>query len=244
MFAGTRYRICRELGRGSSSIVYEAEHVELGRRVALKVLDAERTHSRDFTVRFRREARALSRLHHPNLVRVYDFGQSADGRMYSAMELVEGDTLRAILERGDLLGYRRVMRIGMQAARALNAARDAMAHKFFNTSRETETCAICMEPCDVFYRGSIVKCPHVFHPVCLRQWLSRTPTCPICRKSVCRLCKDAWKCLLCRMDSSLRHLIPSWVEEEAAEVPHQPAGSEGSFPRPSRLRRHASKSCP
>jgi serine/threonine protein kinase len=130
MFAGTRYRICRELGRGSSSIVYEAEHVELGRRVALKVLDAERTHSRDFTVRFRREARALSRLHHPNLVRVYDFGQSADGRMYSAMELVEGDTLRAILERGDLLGYRRVMRIGMQAARALNAAhRAGLVHR-------------------------------------------------------------------------------------------------------------------
>jgi hypothetical protein len=111
--------------------------------------------------------------------------------------------------------YARLLR--KQTTRALNAAFDAMAHMFFNTSRETETCAICMEPCNVLYRGSIVKCPHVFHPVCLRRWLSRTPTCPICRKSVCRLCKDAWKCLLCRMDSSLRHLIPSWVEEEAAE---------------------------
>ena len=125
MLAGTHYRICREIGRGATSIVYEAEHVGLGRRVALKVLDAERTHSREFSARFRREARALSRLHHPNLVRVYDFGQATDGRMYSAMELVEGETLRALLERGELLGYRSVMRIGMQAARALSAAHRA-----------------------------------------------------------------------------------------------------------------------
>ena len=125
LLAGTNYRICRELGRGASSIVYEAEHVGLGRRVALKVLDAERTHSREFTTRFRREARALSRLQHPNLVRVYDFGQASDGRMYSAMELVEGETLRVLLEQGAQLSHRKVMRIGMQAARALAAAHRA-----------------------------------------------------------------------------------------------------------------------
>jgi serine/threonine-protein kinase len=125
LLAGTSYRICREIGRGSSSVVYEAEHVELGRRVALKLLDAEHTHSRDFAARFRREARALSRLQHPNLVRVYDFGQTGDGRLFSAMELVEGITLRAVIERGEDLGYRRILRIGLQAARALFVAHQA-----------------------------------------------------------------------------------------------------------------------
>lgn len=125
LLAGTRYRILREIGRGASSIVYEAEHTELGRRVALKILDADRTHSREFTIRFRREARALSRLQHPNLVRVYDFGQADDGRMYSAMEFVPGETLRAHIERGERFGYERVMRIGLQAARALFVAHRA-----------------------------------------------------------------------------------------------------------------------
>lgn len=125
LLAGTRYRLVRELGRGASSIVYEAEHVELGRRVALKVLDAERTHSREFTTRFRREARALSRLQHSNLVRVYDFGQADDGRMYSAMELVEGETLRQVLARDTKLDVHQVLRIGLQAARALHAAHRA-----------------------------------------------------------------------------------------------------------------------
>jgi len=130
LLAGTRYRLIRELGRGASSIVYEAEHIELGRRVALKILDAERTHSREFTTRFRREARALSRLQHPNLVRVYDFGQAADGRMYSAMELVEGETLRAHLARGEALEPRQVLRIGLQAARALHVAhRAGLVHR-------------------------------------------------------------------------------------------------------------------
>ncbi|MBM4357109.1 MAG: serine/threonine protein kinase [Deltaproteobacteria bacterium] len=125
LLAGTRYRILQQIGRGASSIVFEAEHVELGRRVALKVLDPERTHSREFSVRFRREARALSRLQHPNLVRVYDFGQAADGRMYSAMEFVPGETLRAHVDRGETFGHEKVMRIGLQAARALFVAHRA-----------------------------------------------------------------------------------------------------------------------
>jgi serine/threonine-protein kinase len=122
LFAGTRYRIRREIGRGSSSVVYEAEHVDLGRRVALKVLDAEHTNSRDFAVRFRREARALSRLQHPGLVRVFDFGQASDGRLFCVMELLEGKTLRTEIELDGPLGWRRALRIARKTCLALTVA--------------------------------------------------------------------------------------------------------------------------
>ena len=122
--AGTRYRLCREIGRGSSSTVYEAEHLDLGRRVAIKVLDAEHTHSRDFAARFRREARTLSRLHHPGLVRVHDFGQAGDGRLFCVMDLLEGQPLTAVLEREGPLPWKRALRIGREICLALAVAHE------------------------------------------------------------------------------------------------------------------------
>ncbi|HZO12504.1 MAG TPA: serine/threonine-protein kinase [Polyangiaceae bacterium] len=119
---GTRYRLLREIGRGSSSVVYEAEHIELGQRVAIKLLDAEHTCSREFEARFRREARALSRLHHPTLVRVYDFGQTDDGRLFCAMELLEGRTLAEQLAEGERVDWKEAMRIGFRACLALSLA--------------------------------------------------------------------------------------------------------------------------
>ena len=124
MLAGTRYRLRREIGRGASSVVYEAEHVELGRRVAVKVLDAEHTHSQEFAARFRREARALSRLHHPGLVRVHDFGQADDGRLFCVMELLEGKNLRTELEQNEALGWMHSLRIARQACSALTVAHE------------------------------------------------------------------------------------------------------------------------
>ncbi len=122
LLPGTRYRLRSEIGRGSSSVVFEAEHVELNRPVAVKVLDPEHTCSRDFSARFRREARTLSRLQHPSLVRVYDFGQASDGRLFCAMELLEGSTLRALIDRGEPISVKRALRIGMQVCTALHAA--------------------------------------------------------------------------------------------------------------------------
>ncbi|MFP6686796.1 MAG: serine/threonine-protein kinase [Polyangiaceae bacterium] len=122
LFGGTRYRLRREIGRGASSVVYEAEHVDLGRRVAIKVLDAEHTHSRDYVARFRREARALSRLHHHGLVRVYDFGQAPDGRMFCVMELLEGRSLRDALDAGEIFDWRQTMRVARKACLALHEA--------------------------------------------------------------------------------------------------------------------------
>lgn len=125
MLPGTRYRLRREIGRGANSIVYEAEHIDLGRRVAVKVLDANQTHSLDFEARFRREARILSRIQHPSLVRIYDFGQAEDGRLFCAMELLEGVTLRDELDRFGAMEPKRALRIARQASLALFAAHRA-----------------------------------------------------------------------------------------------------------------------
>ncbi len=86
-----RYDLGRELGRGGMGMVYAARDTELGREVAIKIL---RPHAS--AARLRREAQVLAKLAHPNVVRIYDVGEHA-GQVFIAMELVEGDTLRAWL---------------------------------------------------------------------------------------------------------------------------------------------------
>jgi Protein kinase domain len=83
------YRILREIGRGGMGVVYEAEQISLGRRVALKVLSGELSRDRLTQERFRREARAAARLHHTNIVPVYDVGQDGDVRYY-AVQFIGG----------------------------------------------------------------------------------------------------------------------------------------------------------
>ena len=121
---GTPYRLGRRLGEGASGVVWEAEHAELGRKVALKVLAPEHAASTAALERFRREARAVAQLSHPNLVQILDFGKSLDGRVYLAMELLAGETLDVRL-RGRPMDWREAVRIGVEAAKALSAAHDA-----------------------------------------------------------------------------------------------------------------------
>jgi len=91
-----RYLIVRKLGTGGMATVYLAEDQELGRRVAIKTLDERHAQDEQFVERFRREAKSAAVLSHPNIVAVYDRGQS-DGTYYIAMEYLEGKTLKELL---------------------------------------------------------------------------------------------------------------------------------------------------
>ncbi len=121
---GTPYRLGRRIGEGESGIVYEAEHVELGRKVAIKVLGVEHAGAPGALDRFRREARAVASLSHPNLVELYDFGKSLDGRPYLAMELCTGETLDARLRRGPV-PWRIAAHVAIETAKALEVAHAA-----------------------------------------------------------------------------------------------------------------------
>jgi formylglycine-generating enzyme required for sulfatase activity len=101
--------------------VWVAHQQTLGRRVALKLLPEEVTRDPSRISRFEQEARAASALNHPNVAHIYALGQTADGRRYIAMELVEGETLRARLRRGHL-PLPEAIRFAVQVAAALTAA--------------------------------------------------------------------------------------------------------------------------
>src|SRR6266545_1860041 len=91
-----RYRVVRKLGTGGMANVYLAEDQELGRRVAIKILDERHAQDEQFVERFRREAKNAAGLSHPNIVSIYDRGES-EGAYYIAMEYLEGKTLKELL---------------------------------------------------------------------------------------------------------------------------------------------------
>jgi serine/threonine-protein kinase len=91
-----RYRILRKLGSGGMANVYLAEDEDLGRRVAIKILNDRYSSDEAFTERFRREAKSAAALSHPNIVSIYDRGQ-AEGRPYIAMEVIEGKSLKELI---------------------------------------------------------------------------------------------------------------------------------------------------
>jgi serine/threonine protein kinase len=101
---GNQFRLEALLGRGGMGEVYLAEQLELGRRVVLKLLlYSQQWSSPELEERFRREARVLAQLNHPNIVQLYSFGRTEDGISYLAMEYIDGHTLTAtIRERGAL----------------------------------------------------------------------------------------------------------------------------------------------
>ena len=97
-----RYRILRKLGSGGMANVYLAEDEELGRRVAIKILNDRYAEDDLFIERFRREAKSAAGLSHPNIVSIYDRGE-AEGTYYIAMEVIEGRSLKElIMTRGAL----------------------------------------------------------------------------------------------------------------------------------------------
>jgi eukaryotic-like serine/threonine-protein kinase len=120
-FAGGRYRVERTLGRGGMSVVYLAHDESLQRPVAVKVLAAELEDDDTFRRRFLREARLAGRLSHPNIVQVYDAGETDDQRPYIVMELVPGRTVADCgkLDPGE------VITLAVQACAGLQHAHDA-----------------------------------------------------------------------------------------------------------------------
>src|SRR5579872_6230430 len=117
------YRIIKEIGRGAMGVVYEAIQGTLGRRVALKVLPAGTAMSGVARERFNREARAAASLNHPNIVPIYDQGEER-GVPFFAMELVNGRTLKDVLNEEGPLDTGRAVALGIQAARALDYAHE------------------------------------------------------------------------------------------------------------------------
>jgi serine/threonine-protein kinase len=123
------YRIEEVAGRGGMGVVYRAQHVHLGRTVALKLLNPELAASDEFRERFIREARAAAELEHPNIVPVYDAG-NVEGRLYLAMKFIEGTDLARLLEQEGRLGPDRAMPLLEQLADALDAAhRNGLIHR-------------------------------------------------------------------------------------------------------------------
>jgi len=116
-----RYLIQELLGVGGMGRVYVAEHVALGRKSAVKVINPSHANSAEAISRFNREAANASRINHPNVAQIYDFGESA-GVLYLAMEYIEGEALATTIERLGPIPAPRAAGITMQVADALAAA--------------------------------------------------------------------------------------------------------------------------
>jgi len=120
--AAGRYRVLKLLGEGGMGQVYLAEHVAIEKRVALKVLRAEFASKGEIVTRFQQEAISASRIKHPNVLDVFDFGQLENGCFFLAMEFLEGNDLADELTRRRVLDASNGIRISMQICRALAAA--------------------------------------------------------------------------------------------------------------------------
>jgi serine/threonine protein kinase len=120
-----KYLVQEPLGAGGMGEVYRARHLSMDRPVAIKFLHQRLVEDEAARGRFQTEARAAVKLRHPNAVSVTDFGESPEGVVYIVMELLEGRTLREILDREAPLETARAISIMLQASDAVAAAHDA-----------------------------------------------------------------------------------------------------------------------
>jgi serine/threonine-protein kinase len=118
---GGRYRLVAPVGTGASATVYQADDVQLRRRVAVKMLHPVLADDPAFLRRFRAEAQAAAGLSHPNIMAVFDWGEEQEAP-YLVLEYLGGGSLRAILDRGRLLTPSQALMVGLEAARGLDYA--------------------------------------------------------------------------------------------------------------------------
>ncbi len=119
---GSRYEIRECIGSGGMGAIYSARRIHIGDAVAVKVLRPEVVHDTQSRERFQREARAAAKLHHPNAVVVHDFGQDPDGTTFIVMELLEGRSLREVLNTERKIAPKEAVGILKQACAAIEAA--------------------------------------------------------------------------------------------------------------------------
>jgi eukaryotic-like serine/threonine-protein kinase len=117
-----RYKVIKLLGEGGMGAVYLSEHVAIEKRIALKVLHPEYATKGDIVTRFHQEAVSASRIKHPNVLEIFDFGQLDNGAFYLAMEFLEGNDLADEIQRHRVLDPARGLRFALQICRALSAA--------------------------------------------------------------------------------------------------------------------------
>jgi serine/threonine-protein kinase len=120
-----KYKIRRVVGAGSMGVVCEAEHLEIGKRLAIKIIDASLAGMDDIALRFRQEARAASLVESHHIVQVFDVGTDERLGLYLVMEYLTGEDLAARLVRDKRLSPETAVRIAVQAARGLAKAHEA-----------------------------------------------------------------------------------------------------------------------
>ncbi|HSN83067.1 MAG TPA: serine/threonine-protein kinase [Polyangiales bacterium] len=111
-----RYRVVAPIGSGAMGSVYRAEHVQISKVMAIKLLHRDVEQDAESVARFHREAEAASRLNHPNTVHVFDFGRTRSGSLYLVMEYVDGEDLSKIIEREGPMPFGRVASLIAQVA--------------------------------------------------------------------------------------------------------------------------------
>ena len=124
------YELISKLGQGAVGTVYKARQTNVGRIVALKVLDPKYSRDRKYVARFLREARSAGNLNHVNIVQGIDAGKSPEGFYYFAMEFVEGETIKKMLQRNGVIPEEQATSIVAQVAQALrHAAKIKLVHR-------------------------------------------------------------------------------------------------------------------
>ena len=118
------YVVERKLGEGGMGAVYLAKHSTIDQSVAIKVLHGHAAEQSELVQRFNREAKAIARLTHPNIIRVFIFGHTPEGLIYLAMEYVEGESLRDLVDAKDRISERHAIYIIKQALGAVAEAHD------------------------------------------------------------------------------------------------------------------------
>jgi serine/threonine-protein kinase len=144
-----RYRLTRLIGEGGMGAVYEAEHVEIGKRVAIKLVRSIHARHAEIAARFRREARSASAIESDHIVQVFDAGNDPELGLFMAMELLRGEDLGSLLGRAGRLDPETACSVVMQAASALDKAhaasivhRDLKPANIFLVQREDQTAMV------------------------------------------------------------------------------------------------------